>query len=143
MWIDVMGGGPTYHGGEFRLNFHHTHNAIELMNDKGAERWVKLMIETLNDPKNDLTDDPRVRPALNTFLSHFMEKYADEFSLQDTADFGKTNPAVKRRINFMNMTSDAINALEMEEIKDELMARGIDIADYTTKEQLVNKALSL
>ena len=31
MWVDVMGGGPYYHGAEFRLNFHHTHNAMELM----------------------------------------------------------------------------------------------------------------
>ena len=35
MWIDVMGGGPYYHGAEFRLNFHHTHNAVQLMNEKG------------------------------------------------------------------------------------------------------------
>ena len=33
MWIDVMGGGAAYHGGEFRLNFHHNHNAMQLMND--------------------------------------------------------------------------------------------------------------
>ena len=38
MWIDVMGGGLQYHGGEFRLNFHHTHNALELMNERGATR---------------------------------------------------------------------------------------------------------
>ena len=36
MWIDVMGGGPYYHGGEYRLSFHHTHNAMALMNDKGG-----------------------------------------------------------------------------------------------------------
>jgi len=38
MWIDVMGGGFFYQGGEYRLNFHHTHNAFELMNEKGAQR---------------------------------------------------------------------------------------------------------
>ena len=32
MWIDVMGGGPYYHDAEFWLSFHHTHNAIQLMN---------------------------------------------------------------------------------------------------------------
>ena len=48
MWIDVMGGGPYYHGGEYRLSFHHTHNAMALMNDKGAERWVTLMRQTLD-----------------------------------------------------------------------------------------------
>ena len=41
MWIDVMGGGRVYHGGEYRLSFHHTHNAMQLLNDRGAQRWVK------------------------------------------------------------------------------------------------------
>lgn len=143
MWIDVMGGGTAYHGGEYRLNFHHTHNAFELMNAKGAERWVKLMIDTLNDPANDLTEDPRVRPALNTFLSHFMGKYADEFHFENIADFGSTNPAVKRRINLMNMTSDAIEELSEDELKDELSARGVDVIQLPTKQLLINKALSL
>ena len=40
IWADVMGGGPYYHGADFRLSFHHTHNAIALMNDGCAERWV-------------------------------------------------------------------------------------------------------
>ncbi|WP_174826184.1 hypothetical protein [Ruegeria arenilitoris] len=31
MWIDVMGSGPHYHGAEFRLSFHHAHNAIALV----------------------------------------------------------------------------------------------------------------
>ena len=34
MWLDVMGGGPYYHGAEYRLNFHHTHNAHMLMDEK-------------------------------------------------------------------------------------------------------------
>jgi len=46
MWLDVMGAGPAYHGAEFRLNFHHTHNASQLMNERGAKRWVKLMVQT-------------------------------------------------------------------------------------------------
>jgi truncated hemoglobin YjbI len=143
MWIDVMGGGATYHGGEFRLNFHHKHNAMLLMNDKGAQRWVKLMAETLNDPAVDLTPDPRVRTAINTFLKHFVGKYADEFAFSDCGDFGEINPPVKRRINFLNMPSDAIEALPEAELKDELMARGIDVADLREKAQLVNTALRL
>ena len=71
------------------------------MNDKGAQRWVKLMVETLNDPSLDMTDDPRVRPALNTFLAHFLGKYAKEFGFDNCAAFGETNPPVKRRINFL------------------------------------------
>ena len=34
MWLDIMGGGPYYHGTDFRLNFHHKHNAIQLMNER-------------------------------------------------------------------------------------------------------------
>lgn len=94
MWIDTMGGGLYYHGAEYRLSFHHTHNAIQLMNDKGARRWVKLMVNTLDDPSIDLTEDKRVRPAINTFLSHFFDKYAAEFGFEKGAVFGDTNSAV-------------------------------------------------
>lgn len=62
MWIDVMGGGPAYHGGDFRLNFHHTHNAIQVMTAKGAELWSRLMVETLDACGQHMTDDPRVSP---------------------------------------------------------------------------------
>ena len=143
MWIDVMGGGATYHGGEFRLNFHHSHNAMLLMNDRGAQRWVKLMAETLNDPAIDLTSDARVRPAINTFLKHFVGKYAQEFAFSNCGDFGEINPPVKRRINFLNMPSDAIEALSEDELKDELEARGIDINHLQDKAQLVNTAMRL
>lgn len=143
MWIDVMGGGRQYHGGEFRLNFHHTHNALELMNDRGAKRWVELMAETLNEPGIDFTDDVRVRPAINTFLNYFMGKYATEFKFDNCATFGLTNPALKKRINFLNLSSDDIEALSTDELKDEFIARGIDIDLYDSKKALVNKALSL
>ena len=143
MWIDVMGGGLAYHGGEFRLSFHHSHNAMALMNDKGAQRWVSLMAETLNDPSVDLTDDPRVRVGINTFLSYFVGKYAEEFDFTDCGVFGKTNPPVKRKINFLNMTSDAIEALPENELKNALIARGVDVAQYRDKSELVGKALRL
>ena len=143
MWIDVMGGGMQYHGGEFRLNFHHTHNALELMNDRGAARWIELMVETLNDPDIDYTDDERVRLAINTFLDFFVGMYAKEFDFEVTSVFGETNPPLKRRINFMNMSSDQVEALTKEEIIDELEARGVDVSAYSGKQALVNKALSL
>ena len=143
MWIDVMGGGQFYHGGEFRLNFHHTHNAMALMNDKGAERWVTLMVQTLNDPTLDLTDDDRVRPAINTFLSHFMSKYAAQFDFTDHRLFGEINRPIRRRINFLNMTSEAIEALSEDELTDEMLARGVDVSRYGSKALLVSKALSL
>lgn len=143
MWIDVMGGGQQYHGGEFRLNFHHTHNAMELMNGKGAERWISLMKKTLDEDDLDFTDDMRVRPAINTFLTYFMGKYADDFKFDTVVDFGETNPRLVRRINFMNMTSDAVEALDEQELIDELTTRGIDVSDYNNKQALIDKALSL
>jgi len=86
MWIDVMGGGMQYHGGEFRLNFHHNHNASVI---------------------------------------------------------GELNPRVIRRINFMNMTSEQVEALSEVDIKAELQARGVDVSELTNKQALINKALSL
>lgn len=143
MWLDVMGCGPTYQGGEYRLSFHHTHNAMQLMNDKGAERWAKLMVETLNDTAQHMTNDERVRPSINTFLAHFFGKYAEEFKFSNDAMFGKTNAAFVRKINFMNMTTEAIEALSEEELKEALVGRGVDISKYPDKPALVNKALML
>ncbi len=143
MWIDVMGGGQYYHGGEFRLSFHHTHNAMQLMNDKGAERWSQLMLETLDASGDLMGRDPRVRQSINTFLSHFMTKYAEEFAFGDRSFFGETNPAFKRKINFMKMTEQAIEALSEEELQDALSDRGVDISAYEGKEALVRKALMM
>ena len=143
MWIDVMGGGPYYHGAEFRLNFHHAHNAHQLMNDAGAQRWARLMLETLNDSDKYLPDDPRVRPSINTFLSHFMGKYAQEFGFKDGYLFGETNPAIKRRINFLKMTTAEIEELSEGEISAALTERGVDVSNYNDKAALINKALMM
>ena len=151
MWVDVMGGGKKYHGAEFRLNFHHTHNAMELMNAKGATRWVSLMKATLDDPDLDLTADLRVRPALNTFLSFFIDKYADDFDLgsdfgpdsRNKNYFGEINQPFIQRINFLNMTSDEIEALSDNALRLELIARRIDVSQYPDKKALISKALSL
>lgn len=143
MWADVMGGGQYYHGGEYRLNFHHTHNAMELMNAKGAERWVSLMRQTLNEPGMDYTDDPRVRPAINTFLDYFMDKYAEEFNFEADSAFGETNPAWVKRLNFLNMTTEAIEALTEDELIAELNQRGVDVGTLVSKSALVNRALNL
>lgn len=141
MWIDVMGGGPYYHGAEFRLNFHHTHNAIQLMNNKGAERWSKLMLDALDASTNLMTDDPRVRRSINTFLSHFMTKYAEDFKFENQSVFGETNPAYVRKINLMKMTQEAIEALNEEELSGALAERGVDVSKYVGKDALVSKAL--
>jgi truncated hemoglobin YjbI len=143
MWIDVLGGGPYYHGAEFRLNFHHTHNAMALMNDKGAELWSKLMLETLDTSSHLMTDDPRVRTSVNTFLSFFMSKYAEEFQFENRSFFGETNPPYKRKINFMKMTEKAIEALSEDELSAALADRGVDVSQFEGKAAKVNKALMI
>jgi len=143
MWIDVMGGGPYYRGAEFRLNFHHTHNAHQLMNEKGAERWSQLMLATLNDTKQLRNNDPRIRPSINTFLIHFVGKYAQEFAFESRSLFGATNPPIKRKINFLKMTTEAIEALTEVELSEALEERGVDVSKYGGKEELVNKALMI
>ena len=143
MWIDVMGGGPYYHGAEFRLNFHHTHNAHQLMNEKGAKRWVSLMVETLDTSALLMTDDARVRPAINTFLAHFLGKYATDFKFENLENFGAINPPHRRKINFMYMTSDAIEALPEDELRDALSDRGVDVSVFENKAQMISKALNM
>lgn len=143
LWFDVMGAGPAYQGGEFRTNFHHKHNAIQLMNEKGAKRWAKLMVEALDDCAIHMTKDIRVRPSINTFLTHFFSKYATEFNFANRETFGSTNPPMKQKINFLNMTSDAIEAMSETELREALFGRGVDAEKFKNKAELVNKALSL
>ena len=50
---------------------------------------------------------------------------------------------MKRRINFMNMTIQQVEALSEQELADELKIRGIDVVQLDGKQALVNKALSL
>jgi len=143
MWLDVMGGGPYYHGAEYRLNFHHTHNAHMLLDEKGARRWVKLMVQALESSQHLMTDDPRVRLSINTFLAHFFAKYASDFRFKNRESFGETNPPFRPKINFMNMTAKSIEALSEEDLRDALIARGIDLGGLVSKDDLVQKALNL
>lgn len=143
MWADVMGGGPYYHGADFRLHFHHTHNAMALMNVKGAERWIALMNQTLDTTQHLMTDDPRVRIAINTFLAHFMAKYETDFDFTTDSNFGPTNPPYKERVNFMRMTAGEIAAMPESEIAEALSALGVDVSQYKDKAALLEKALIL
>lgn len=84
MWLDVMGGGKTYTGGVDRLHLYHDdHRGI--MTSRGAERWMFHMRQTVYDPHVDLTDDPRVRPCLVSFVEYHMHKYALEFDFKYTS----------------------------------------------------------
>ena len=143
MWLDVMGGGPYYHGAEYRLNFHHTHNAHMLLDEKGARRWAKLMILALESSQHLMTDDPRVRLSINTFLAHFFAKYASDFKFKNCENFGESNPPFRHKTNFMNMTEKSIEALSEEDLRDALVARGVDLGGKLSRAHLVQKALSL
>jgi len=123
------------------LSFHHTHNAMQLMNEKGAKRWSQLMRDTLGASSAHMTDDPRIRTSINTFLTHFMTKYAEEFVFESRSVFGETNPAIKRKINFMKMTTAAIEALSEGDLSEALVDRGVDVSQYQDKDALVRKAL--
>ena len=90
-----------------------------------------------------MTDDQRVRKSVNTFLAHFMTKYANDFGFEDRHLFGETNPPFKRRINFMKMPEQAIEALSEQELSEALTEHGVDASDYQTKEAMVNKALMI
>ena len=114
MWLDCFGRGPTYHGGEYRLNFHHSHNAMDILDARGAFQWIEYMTETLNeacDPKNpgailvnhfqgDLTQVARVRRSINTFLGYFMDDYAEKFNFQSYHDGEEKDPETGKRIPF-------------------------------------------
>lgn len=143
MWVDVMGGGPYYHCADFQLSFHHTHNAIQLMNDKGAQRWSQLMRDTLEESAKHMTDDPRIRTSINTFLAHFMVKYSDDFEFKNRSFFGETNPTFKQTINFMQMSTEAIEALSEAKIRGALTELGVDVTPYISKKDLVDKVLML
>lgn len=79
-WLDAMGKGKMYHGGEYRLHFHHHNNAHHIMTHQGAARWMHHMRRALD--QSDLGSDPRVRGTIEDFLHNRMEKYAAQFSFQ-------------------------------------------------------------
>lgn len=84
-WIDAFGGGKLYHGGSYRLNFHHHGNASQVMNAKGAKRWMYHMRSALES----LTfEDPRIMPCIVDFLRVKMKTYAKEHHWEfDESDF--------------------------------------------------------
>lgn len=91
-WVDAFGGGKCYHGGNHRVNFHHAYNAREVMNAKGAERWMHHMTNALIAAKDEsvFRKDPRIMPCIVDFLDAKMRTYAHQHSWDfDTSDFGK------------------------------------------------------
>lgn len=88
-WVDAMGGGPTYHGGDGRLNFHHEYNAHSVMNAAGAKRWMHHMRSALMDVQEEWNGiDERIVPCVLVFLSVKMQKYANRHGWAfDDSDF--------------------------------------------------------
>lgn len=80
-WLDAMGGGKRYPGGEYRIKRHHD-LAKKIMNLKGALRWLQHMKNSLNKATTDLTDDPRVKPCIIEFINFFMKKYGEEYQFK-------------------------------------------------------------
>ena len=77
-WLDVMGGGKLYTGGEKKLNF--KHKLVEdIMTSKGAELWMNYMKITLDEVKYHFIHDNRIIPCIDLFLKFFMKKYSVEF----------------------------------------------------------------
>jgi truncated hemoglobin YjbI len=88
-WADAFGGGKRYHGSDGRLNFHHSENAAEVMNERGAERWMHHMRMALGEQKTAIDRlDRRIMPCLVDFLKTKMYKYSHIHSWKfDPTDF--------------------------------------------------------
>lgn len=76
-WVDVMGGGKCYKS-EKILHFKHKHSS-EIMTEKGANVWMKHMINSLYEVRLCEHPDKRIIPCISDFLNYFMTKYAREF----------------------------------------------------------------
>lgn len=143
MWCDAFGGGHHYHGGEYRLNFHHEHNAKQVMTRAGAEHWVRHMRDTLADPAVQplLTNDPRVKDAIVDFLEFFIGKYARQFRFDaEGLRFGRGSGAATGARVLSTRSDAAIAGLGAAELKRRLLEVGADIKGCLEKDDLVQLA---
>ena len=77
-WLDVMGGGKHYEGGEKKLNIKHK-MVDNIMTKEGAERWMFNMEKTMLQLNLHFIHDRRILPCIDKFLKFFMKKYSIEF----------------------------------------------------------------
>merc|ERR1711959_132880 len=59
-WLDAMGRGKCYHGGEYRLQFHHHHNAGHVMTQQGGcitcdLHWMNLILAQIRASETPLS----------------------------------------------------------------------------------------
>ena len=73
-----MGGGEKYLKSEKAVFYKHK-NAESIMTQKGANRWMKHMINSLYEVNLCQLNDKRIIPCISDFLYYFMEKYSKEF----------------------------------------------------------------
>ena len=77
-WLDAMGAGKLYLGGEDRL--YKKHKLVKnIMTSKGARKWMYHMNETITEMDKYFKYDERILPCLTIFLDYFMEKYSIQF----------------------------------------------------------------
>jgi truncated hemoglobin YjbI len=120
-WIDTMGGGRVYHGGQHRLNFHHEMNAGDVMNAEGASRWMHHMRKTLlNHDFDQLYGDSRILPCIVEFLKTKMKSYAKEHAWEfDERDFDFTQDDGDQEEHHVEETKEEkLNAIDEEDDKD-------------------------
>jgi truncated hemoglobin YjbI len=142
MYLDCFGGGRFYDGEQARVDLHHKNGASNLMNLPGAEKWTKFMRASLDDETETLdVIDPRVRPALNSFLKYFMDKYAGTFHF-DSSDlhFGD---AMIPALSLGDRSEKSLASLPLSFLKLSLEAEGFDISECTEKTELLRLALTL
>lgn len=77
-WIDIMGGGKKYYKTERVLYLKHQ-QVNEIMTQRGADLWMKHMVNSLYEVNLCRSDDKRIIPCISDFLYYFMNKYAKEF----------------------------------------------------------------
>jgi len=103
MYIDCFGGGRMYFGAEKRLAVHHEKQRASLvMNARGARQWFAYMRAALDESEQAELNaiDPRIRVAINTFLTSFMEKYAKDYDFDRSGVyFGDTFPRLPNSTN--------------------------------------------
>lgn len=77
-WLDIMGGGEMYKGGEIKL--YKKHKLVEdIMTLEGATRWMMFMNQTLKEMRFFEIKDKRIIKCIKKFLYFFMKKYSVQF----------------------------------------------------------------
>lgn len=157
-WQDAFGGGKTYHGSNYRLKFHHEHNADQVMNAEGAERWMFHMGLALKEFEPVFKAiDPRIPPCIVDFLETKMNKYAEQFGWKfQSKDFdhvksqdahtgiflsslyGNTNSAENQRQGNTIYSRHELQSMSIKTIKSVCRQLQINIEHCLEKEEMID-----